>query len=99
MGGEDLHALLTQDGYGVGDGFMLVDLDPVVAALGGMIVHAHALGPDRMDIMNADGVAGADHGGQIVGLVHLLQTDGQIGLAHGQHLADTRETFRIHGTL
>jgi len=70
-----------------------------MTALGGMVVHAHTFGPDRMHIMDTHRIAGTDHGRQVMGFMHLFQTDGQVGLAHGQHAANTRETFRIHEIL
>ena len=96
MGGEDLHPLAPQGIDGLGNGLVAVEPDPVVAALGCIVIHAHLFGPDGVDVMDAYRVTGADHGRQVVGLVDLLQADGEIGLAHGQQALDAGEAFLIH---
>ena len=73
MGGQNLHALRFQVTDRVADGTMGFDADPAVAAGGGGNRGAHAGGgPHGVDLMHADGVGGADNGGDVMRFVHLL---------------------------
>jgi hypothetical protein len=44
-----------------------------------------------VDAVDADGVGGAQHGAEVVGLVHVLGEQREVGLAVAQHLLDAME--------
>ena len=97
IGGQNLHALRFQMTDRVADGTMGFDADPAVAAGGGGNQGAHAGGgPHGVDLMHADGVGGADNGGDVMRLVHLLQADRQIRLPGREHFTNPRIAFRTH---
>ena len=49
-----------------------------------------------VDLMHADGVGGADNGGDVMRFVHLLQADRQIRLPGREHFTNPRIAFRTH---
>ena len=58
---------------------------------------AHAGGgPHGVDLMHADGVGGADNGGDVMRFVHLLRADRQIRLPGREHFTNPRIAFRTH---
>ncbi|MNT27112.1 hypothetical protein D3C72_1627280 [compost metagenome] len=98
VGRQDLHA----GGLQLADGGAYVrvqlHIHPVLAATGGALAGMNGgLGPDRMHPVDADGIGGTHYGGQVVRLVDLFHADGQVELAHGQHVGDPFKAFGSHG--
>lgn len=50
-----------------------------------------------MDLVHANGVGGADDGGNVVGFMDFFHAHGQIGLTRCQYFMNARKTFWSHG--
>ena len=86
MGAEDAQAPLLEQAQGGGAIGMGLQLHPFLRALGGVIEGARAAGQaHHMGLHHPHGIAAAQDGREVVGLVHMLQQHGEVPHAAIEH--------------